>query len=74
MAIIIEGSGYNETYEVNSWGDITKHGFRTDFKLRGNDICLSSNSRTIGWLRSGGTVDYANDYNGNKPFRRWKNG
>lgn len=72
MAIVLEGWG-SDKFEVNSWGEITKHGFRTDFRLCGNNICLTSNSRTIGWLHSGGSVGYANDYNGDKPFLRWKN-
>ena len=73
MAIILFGSGWNEQYEVNSYGEITKHGYRTDYTLNGNDIRLARDSRTIGWLHSGGAVNYANDYNGDKPFRNWEN-
>lgn len=74
MTII--GTSYYEKYTVNSWGEIIDaRGYRTGFKLNGNEIMCETSSRyvTAGWLHSGGSVSYANDYNGNKPFSSWSN-
>lgn len=50
-----------------------KYGQRTGFRLDGDDVLDERGDRvqTIGWLRGNGTVDYANDYEGDKPFMRW---
>ena len=71
--LVIYGGGYGETYTVNGYGDIVdRGGSRTGFRLRGNDILRDSDSRTIGWLHSPASVDYANDYDGPQPFMRWE--
>ena len=71
--LIIHGQGFGEFYKVNDYGDIVdRGGSRTGFRLRGNDILRDSDSRTIGWLHSPSSVDYANDYDGAKPFMRWE--
>ncbi len=71
--LVIYGGGYGETYTVNGYGDIVdRGGSRTGFRLRGSDILRDSDSRTIGWLHSPSSVDYANDYDGPQPFMRWE--
>ncbi len=68
----LSGRGYGDNYTVNSYNEIVDAGGRrTGYVLRGNEILLSSNYRTVGWLHSFGAVDYANDYNGEKLFSRW---
>ena len=69
---VIYGSG-NDKYEIDGYGYIMKYGQRTGFRLDGDDVLDERGDRvqTIGWLRGNGTVDYANDYEGDKPFMRW---
>ena len=69
----IEGYGSSK-YTVNGGGEIIDvSGWRTGFKLNGNEILFETSSRYVvaGWLHSGGQVNYANDYSGSKPFSRW---
>lgn len=69
--IKLYGSGYGDIYEVNDWGDIiTSGGMRTGYSLRGSDL-VDESGRTIGFLHFG-NVDYANDYSGSQPFRRYQ--
>lgn len=64
--IKLYGSGYGDVYEVNDWGDIiTSGGMRTGYSLRGSDLVDESG-------RTNGNVDYANDYSGSQPFRRYQ--
>lgn len=69
---VIYGSG-NDKYEIDGYGYILKYGQRTGFRLDGDDVLDERGDRveTVGWLRGNGTVDYANDYEGDKPFMRW---
>lgn len=70
----ITGTGYNDKYSVNSWGEILdSSGWRTGFKINGNELLCETSSRwvTAGWLHSGGSISYASDYRSNKPFSGW---
>lgn len=71
---ILNGYGFGESYYVNSFNEIVNSstGNRTQFKMIGTTICLVSDSRSVGWLHSGGAVNYANDYAGEKPFASWE--
>ena len=47
----ITGTGYNDKYSVNGWGEILdSSGWRTGFKINGNELLCETSSR---WVTAG---------------------
>lgn len=74
--LLLIGSGYNDVYEINSYGNILQDGRYTEYRLIGREIVLEENAlKTIGFLigsGSAGSVEYHNGHSGERPFYRWE--